>query len=311
MSFFKQYETALAVSRYGGISQAAEALGMAQPTLSKYLKKLESDLGAELFDRTVSPIALTPAGALFLESGKQILDIENQFQKQLGELLANKNTVIRVGISPSRSPYMMPRILREYRRLHPDCRVVIEERTTAELNNRLSDGELDLVLSLESDETQNFVSVPLFEETLLLAVPNLPQNKKITATDALSSIPLINVGQGQAMWQTVTAITDAIGIRHPDIECQSIESGLAMVKQGLGAMIVPSYIRDFGSSSQNESVLFLSFSSEERNAFRVSMDRRVCLFHRTRQFLTQAEKDFTDCIKCVAYDIKTGKGELT
>ena len=300
MSFFKKYETVLAVSRCGGISQAAETLGIAQPTLSKFLKKLESDLGAELFDRTVSPIALTPAGVLFLESGKRILDIENQFQKQLDELLANKNTVIRVGISPSRSPYMMPRILGAYRTLHPHCRVVIEERTTAELNARLSDGALDLILSLESEETQAFEQVLLFRETLLLAVPNAPESKACAAAEALASLPLISVGQGQAMWQTVAAVTDAIGIRPPDIECQSIESGLALVKEGLGAMIVPSYIRDFGTSAQNESVSFLSFSPEERRSLRVHMERNVCLFYRNEQFLTQAEKDFIACVKQIS-----------
>ena len=295
MAFLKKYEYVLAVSQCGSISQAAETLGVAQPTLSKFLKKLEGELGAELFDRATVPLALTPAGELFLETGKKMLDQEKQFQKQLQEILSRKNSVIRVGISPSRSPYLMPSIVRAYRAKHPDGRVIIEEKTTAELSSRLATGDLDLIITLADGETQNFVGTVLFEETLLLATPNGSEYAGRSTAELLATIPLINVGQGQAMWQTVNAITDAIGIRRPDIECQSIESGLALVKHGLGSMIVPSYIRDFGTDSQKTSVLFHSFSEEERARLNVPMERRVCLFYRNEQFLTQAEKDFIDC----------------
>ena len=299
ISFFKKYEYVLAVSEHGGISQAAEELGVAQPTLSKFIKKLESDLGTELFDRTTVPITLTAAGELFLESGKRVLYVEKQFQKELHEMTSGKNAVIRIGISPSRSPYMMPDIIEAYRARHPECRVVIEERTTAELNNRLTSGDLDLTISLYSADTQDFMCTPLFEENLMLAVPKTFDVSQSTAIDVLSSVPLINVGKGQAIWQTVNAITDAIGIKRPDIECQSIESGVALVRRGLGCMIVPSYISDFGSSYQNESISFIAFSKEEQEAWKVPIERKVCLFYRKEQFLSASEKDFIDCVKSV------------
>ena len=297
ISFFKKYEYVLAVSKHGGISQAAEALGMAQPTLSKFLKKLEGEIGAELFDRTTVPITLTPAGQLFLESGSKMLYVEKQFKKQLEEMTAGKNAVIRIGISPSRSLYMIPDIVQAYRAKHPSCRVIIEERTTAELNSRLSDGELDLTISLSDADTRDFACVPLFEEDLMLAVPNsFGVSPSASTSEILASVPLINVGKGQAIWQKVNAITDAAGIQRPDIECQSIESGLALVRRGLGCMIVPSYIEKFGSS-QNESISFVSFSKEEQESWNVDTKRKVCLFYRKEQFLTESEKDFIDCVK--------------
>ena len=98
----KKYEYIAAISQYGGISQAADALGIAQPTLSKFLKKLETDLGAELFDRTTIPIRITRAGELFLESGKRMRDLERQFEKrrlaEYGEVLklAEEAPLLRV-----------------------------------------------------------------------------------------------------------------------------------------------------------------------------------------------------------------------
>ena len=67
MSQLKSYEYVIAIVEQGGISQAAEALHIAQPALSRYLKKLEADLETDLFDRSVIPIRLTEAGRLYVE----------------------------------------------------------------------------------------------------------------------------------------------------------------------------------------------------------------------------------------------------
>ncbi len=299
MSFFKKYEYVLAVSKHGGISQAAEALNISQPTLSKFLKKLETEVGAELFDRSALPISLTPAGEIFLESGKRILDIERQLQKQLKDILSQKNTVIKVGISPSRSPYVMPSIIEAYKAKQPDCRIIIEERTTAELNSRLEEGNLDLIITMEDDNTQKFIGVPLFEEDLLLAIPSTVKSSGLEVKDILKSVPLINVGKGQVMWQTTNAIADAMGIDRPNIECQSIESGLALVKHGIGSMIVPSYIADFGNEAQKASLSFLSLPSKDIEEYNIHTQRQVCMFYRKAQFLTQAEKDFVNCVQTI------------
>lgn len=299
MSFLKKYEYIAAIAEHGGISQAADALQIAQPTLSKFLKKLETELGVELFDRTTIPIKITRAGELFLESGKRMRDLERQFEKQLEELQTNKNTVIRVGISPSRSPYMMPSIIAAYKQKNPTGRIVIEERTTDELNSRLMSGDLDLIITLASEDTRSFSAVYLFEEDVLLAVPNRPEYTGRSVRELLRGARLINVGRGQAMWQTINAIAEENGAQIPEIECQSIESALALVRHGLGAMVVPSYIAEFGSQEQREHIAFLPFSKEERMHRKTAHTRTVCLFYRKEQFLTQAEKDFIACVKNV------------
>ena len=59
MSYLKKYEYLIAVKDNGGISGAAEKLGISQPTFSKYVKKIESELGIELIDRSTLPVRLT------------------------------------------------------------------------------------------------------------------------------------------------------------------------------------------------------------------------------------------------------------
>ena len=116
MSQFKKFEYVITIANEGGISQAAEKLDISQPTLSKYIKKLESEIGLELFDRTSLPIKLTKAGECYVEAGKRLLDLETQLDKQLLEIKSNKNSVIRIGISPSRSPYLIPSLIEGYKK---------------------------------------------------------------------------------------------------------------------------------------------------------------------------------------------------
>ncbi len=297
MAYLKTYEYVIAVAKSGGISQAADLLHISQPTLSKYLKKLETDLGIELFDRSTLPIKLTLAGELYAKTGKYMLDIDRQLQKQLEEIKQNKNAVVRVGISPSRSLYMTPEIVQTYRRENPDGRVVIEEKTTAELSHRLASGELDLIISILDEDTDGFEKVDLFEESIVLAVGDMLYRPGDTALDILCRVPLINVGKGQALWQTTLEISRKLHINDPEIECQSIESALALVKKGLGAMLLPSYIAKLGSSEQNKEVRFFDLPTEQHPYLKDLNNRKICLFYRKEQFLTQAEKSFILCVE--------------
>lgn len=299
MSYLKQYEYVITVAAKGGISNAAEALQIAQPTLSRYIKKLETDLGIELFDRSTIPIRLTKAGELYVEMGRHMLDLDRQLQKQLQEYLLNRRKEIRIGVSPSRAPYLMPSIIALFKKIHPICHVIIDEDITAELNKKLLQGDVDLIISLMDEETLNFERVALFEEEMLLAVPKGAAFCCDSVIDILRTAPLINVGKGQALWQLVNDVAQIIGIREPEIECHTIESALALVKRGIGVMIVPSYISRYGSEELNQIISFLPLSIQEMPGLNGLMKRKICLFYRKEQFLSEVERDFIKCAQSV------------
>lgn len=287
MSYLKKYEYVMAVKECGGISQAAEKLGISQPTFSKYVKKIESELGMELFDRSTLPIKLTEAGECFVDAGKKLLDVDRQLQKQLEEIKTREGSVIRVGISPSRSQYTMPAIIELYRKRNTSAKVIIEERTTAELCKRLSEGDLDLVISILDESTDCFERIELFDESILLAVPRGACNGTEKAEALLRKSPLISVGKGQVMWQTFNDILDEMNLQSPEIECQSIESALSLVKRGLGVTIVPSYI----ARESDERIKFYPIEC----SIKAKTTRKICIFYRKVQFLTLSERDFIEC----------------
>lgn len=293
---FKKYEYTECIIKNGGFSAAAEALGIAQPTLSKYIKKLECDIGAELFDRSKNPIELTAAGEVFLETGRQHLYIERQFQKRLSEIKNDKNSVVRIGISPSRSIYMMPAIIEAYQKINPDGRIIIEEKTTSELTEKLSRGELDLVINLLDDENESFEHIELFDEEILLVAAKAISDSQGSAKDVLKNLPLITIGHGQAMWQTMNKLICEVGSYAPKIEAQSIESAYSMVKRGLGAMIIPSYIYDFEDDNEKSKLNFYKLSHNEFSSI-LNTSRKVCIFFKKEQYLSESEKNLISCIK--------------
>jgi DNA-binding transcriptional LysR family regulator len=297
MSYLKKYEYVIEIAKSGGISQAADNLGMSQPTLSKYIKKLEGELGVELFDRSTIPLKLTPAGEKFIAAGTRLIDMEHQLEKQLEEIKLNKNTVISVGISPSRSPYLIPSVIEVFRKKDTSSRIVIKERTTAQLAQMLRDGELDLVISILDDESAEFERIELFDEDIILAAPACCTNDDQSSLDILRTSTLIQVGKGLNLWQTMNQMTSILNVGSPEIECQSIESALALVKRGIGATIVPSYVEKYGSEDQNKYIRFMTLPTNDLKSLYDLYKRKVCLFYRKEQFLTQSEKNFISCVK--------------
>jgi DNA-binding transcriptional LysR family regulator len=289
----------ITIANTGSFSRAADELQVAQPTLSKYIQKLEKNIGIELFDRSTIPIRLTTAGELYVAAGKKMIDDDRQLQKQLQEVKYNQNLEIKVGISPSRAPYLMPSILSQYQATDHSGKVIIQEATVAQLKERLITGDLDLIISLAEEDTASFESVDLFDETILLAVPQVLDNHS-SPEEMLLTLPHISIGRGQYMWNVMGTVLHILGGKEPAIECQSIESAMALVKQGIGAMLVPSYIRDYGSNEQNKNVHFYQLSLDQYPLLKSSTKRRVSLFYRREQFLTQAEKSFIECAKEVA-----------
>lgn len=292
----RQFEFVMEIAKWKSISKAADSLHLAQPTLSKYLQKLESELGVELFDRTTIPIKLTNAGEKYVLAGRKVIDAEHQFLKELDDLKYNKNAVVKVGISPSRAPYILPAIVREYRQAIPDGKIIIKERNTTQLNAELQRGDLDLIVSLRSDGTRGFAQEFLFSESTLLAVPE--ELATLDAIEILREYPIISIGNGLRLWRVLNFILDDVGGNEPQIECQSIESALSLVKKGFGAMIVPSYIIKYGTEEQHKGVVFKKLPEECYRRLSAELEREVCLFYRKEQFLTSAERTFIDACIC-------------
>ena len=292
MNPIRQFEVVLQISKHGSISKAAKALSISQSTLSKYLSKLEEDLGLLLFDRTSIPIRLTEAGERYLVAGERILETHRRLQKDLTALRDGTRKTIKIGVSPTRAHFILTGLVRRFYALNTDTKLVVVEKTVAQLNDDLQNGRLDMIISLKCEGTRQFESIPLFSESLVLAVPK--QYEQLSAQAILKESPLISTGAGLHISNALLELLYAYKREEPVIEVQSIESALSLANCGLGFCLVPSYIKH---DCQYENIVFKPLPEDLKTYKNLNFNRQICIFYRKGESLSSAQKDFITACK--------------
>ena len=134
----------LAIAEAGSLTRAAEGLGLAQPALSQSIKKMETELGVRLFERTQRGATLTTAGDAILEDVRMSvsrIDAAQAHARQIGQGIAG---TLRVAFVAAASFEMLPRALRAHRELAPNVKYVLREMSNMEQVAALEKGEIDI-----------------------------------------------------------------------------------------------------------------------------------------------------------------------
>jgi len=162
-----QYFVALADKQHFG--QAAEASYVSQSAFSSAIKELEAVLDTQLVDRTNRQVTITAVGQdiatqarLALRDIEQLVDMAAQGRQPLtGDL--------RLGVIPTIAPFLLPRILPKLRRQHPKLRLYLIEDQTQRIVQRLTDGDLDVLLLALPWEMRGVDTEVLFNDRFCLA----------------------------------------------------------------------------------------------------------------------------------------------
>lgn len=160
------------VAQYLNFTRAAEALFITQPTLSRQIAHLEDDVGSQLFSRHRSKIQLTPAGEVLLSEAKGILEQTESLALRMKRLGNDVKSVIKVGYSGILEISFLVDLLRSINQTHPEVDVSLHRHNLGTLTEKVNDGELDVIFTLESglEKMSNLTWRPLFENHLQLVV---------------------------------------------------------------------------------------------------------------------------------------------
>ena len=293
MNTLKSFETVIEIAKYGSVSKAAKVLKISQSTLSKYLARLESELGLELFDRKRIPLRLTEAGQKYIDAGRKISDSYKKLSRELEGIKNGNSDTLTIGLSPTRAHFVLPLLVEYFYKINDGTRLVFKERTAAQLNAELYAGELDLIISIKYDGTRNFGAVELFSEDILLAIPKKYEGMKVE--EILKVCNYISPEKGLNISNMLTDILRENDLPEPIIEVQSIESALSLANTGLGVSLVPSYVKHYNSY---ENVFFAEIPQNLKRGRHINTRRDICVFYNQGSELATAEKDFIKaCIK--------------
>ncbi len=151
-------------------SAAAKKLFVSQPALSAAVKKTEKQLGITIFDRSTNPITLTQAGRVCIESIEKMRALQHNMLNQLNDLSEIKSGNVVVCGENFISSFILPGIILEFMNEYSGINVELIESHTHDLKNQLLEEKVDILVAHDFDP-ELFVSYPLSDETLILAVP--------------------------------------------------------------------------------------------------------------------------------------------
>lgn len=238
----RDLEYLVALSEHKHFRKAAEACFVSQPTLSGQIRKLEDELGVALLERTSRRVLFTDAGlSLVAQAQKVLLEVKvlTELASQQGESMAGP---VHIGFIPTVGPYLLPHIIPQLKAAFPELELFLHEAQTHQLVQQLEEGKLDCIILAAVKETEHFIELPLYDEPMVLAVPDEHPWAGLEAIDMaqLNGETLLMLGDGHCLRDQAMGFCFAAGA-HEDgsFKATSLETLRNMVAAGSGITLLP------------------------------------------------------------------------
>lgn len=160
------------IYKTGSFSKAASNLYLSQPALSISIKKVEKEIGMPLFDRSQQPLILTDAGKIYIRKIIDMKLLEDDLANELQALTSLDSGKLRIGGTQYFNSYIIPIVIKEYIRRYPKIDVFLLEDNSGLLDDKLSDGTVDIMFHCGKFDTNSLSGICVFQDELFLAVPN-------------------------------------------------------------------------------------------------------------------------------------------
>lgn len=239
----QQLAAFLKVSETSSFSEAAVALAISQPALSRTIRVLENALGSRLFDRDTRNVTLTPAGLELRPIAKRILGEFDSSFAELARFVSGKSGRISVAALPSMAAVLLPHAVSSFYKEFPEVDFQIIDALSGSVQDIILDGGAELGLTVRPKADGQLVYHQLMSDTLGLVC------KK---DDPLAGVPEVNWDLfttrpfiAMAPGSSVRAATDAAFLQRglavaPLFECGFLATARALVNAELGITALPS-----------------------------------------------------------------------
>lgn len=300
----RQIKYVITLADLGSFSVAAEALNISQPSLSQYIKKIETEIGMPLFERSNGNVKTTDAGKVYVETGRKILNLEKNMHNVLADISNNKSGSITVGTTPFRSVTIMPDVTKKFKDKYSGIEIVIREMPTHELLEAAERGEFDLCVTALPVNENIFEYDVVMDEEIVLAVKKdckldrfLKENATVSK-DRIHSMIDITLLKGKEFVmvpdnQTMQKELNKLILKY-DLDLKTaavvkrLESQIEMVAAGVGSAIVPAGIKKSKRFFSNISCY--SFSQE-------IIKRSLAVAYKKDKYLSKPMNDLIKILK--------------
>ena len=253
----KQLETFVTVAEKGSFTKAANALYMAQSTVSNHIQQLEESLGLILFVRDMKRnISLTPDGNRIYQFAKEILLRCSELEETI---LENKKSQLIIGASTVPTESILPELIHKFIKTHPNCRFVVKNGDSDQIQRMLTDGEISIGFVGTSDNRQEIIYEKITEDRFVMITPNTPGYVKLHEQGVygkeLLNKPLIFRENGSETQKLIDNYLGSMDVTEDNLNIVAYVSSSQLqkdlVKMGTGVAILSEYsTRDLVSSGR-------------------------------------------------------------
>ena len=285
----RQLAAFCAVVEKKSFSQAAERLGVTQPAVSLQIRALEKRLGVQLVDRSGRRVEPTEAGQRLYRNAQRVLAAESQLLDEIGEgeRIAGR---FELGASTGPGGSVVPIVLGELTRAHPDLSVALTVADTHRIIELVADRAVELGVVGFARRHRSVVFEPLFRDQVVLACP--PGHRfagKTVSLDDLREETLILMQEGAGVREAIEDALRAAGARPRDFDAR-LELGL---QESVRTAVEAGFGVTFISRSAIEAALAAGTLAEAR-VKGLEPARDIYLARASGRMLTRAAQAFLD-----------------
>jgi LysR family hydrogen peroxide-inducible transcriptional activator len=230
----------VALARHFHFGRAAEACAISQPALSMQIKELEETLGGVLFERRARQVTLTKFGEEAAQRARDILSLVDElgdFARASRDRLVGR---LRIGVIPTIAPYLLPKVIGNLNRTHPELDLHVRETLTPKLIQELAEGRLDTAIVALPVSEPSLVEVALFSEHFLLVRPREDEGTPVPSSEMLRAMRLLLLEEGHCFRDQALSFCNMQSSPPREmLDASSLSTLVQMVSAGIGVTLIP------------------------------------------------------------------------
>ena len=237
----RQLEMFLAVAEENGFTRAGERLHVSQSAISRQIGLLERELGGPLFNRDGRNVSLTQSGEILVGAAHRVFREMQQVVEQLSDVRELRRGRIRLAGGMSVCMYILPRLLKRYRKLHPDVDVRVSSGSSEEIIRKLRSHEMDLALLTLPVIADDLQVIPVLKEEMVVVTAQRHPfaRKRMVNAREIGKYPLILYETGSRTRETIENFLREENVSADvAMETENAEIIKAMVASGIGITVL-------------------------------------------------------------------------
>ncbi|MBM7661336.1 DNA-binding transcriptional LysR family regulator [Bacillus mesophilus] len=234
-----QYEVFMTVVELKSFTKASDKLGYTQSAVSQMIKSLEDELQVKLLERSRNGVTPTIIGERMLRNMREIMKLKKTMIQEAASFNGLSIGSIKIGITPSVSSNILPKIVGTFRKNYPDIELIIFESTLTDVQKLIKNEEIDVGLTI-LDQQDGLDQVPILSDQLMVLLQethSLSSKEYVSLEDISESCFIMPKGDCDILLKKAfnkTKVTPTIRY-----EIQDSSTIIAMVKEGIALTILP------------------------------------------------------------------------